>query len=44
MEDYSKHDATGLAELVRKGETTPSELLEEAITSGPSLGFSGDIS
>ena len=31
IENYSEHDATALAELVRKGETTPSELLEEAI-------------
>lgn len=30
-QSYSEHDATALAELVRKGETTPAELLEEAI-------------
>ncbi|MBC3786641.1 amidase [Spirosoma utsteinense] len=29
--EYSKHDATALAELVRKGEVTPVELLETAI-------------
>jgi amidase len=28
---YSEHDALGLAELVRRGEVTPLELLEEAI-------------
>lgn len=31
IDDYSEHDATALAELVRNGDTTPSELLEEAI-------------
>ena len=31
FEDYSSHDGLGLAALVRKGETTPSELLETAI-------------
>ncbi|MCR9271067.1 MAG: amidase family protein [Hyphomonadaceae bacterium] len=31
VEGYSEFDATGLAELVRKGETTASELLEDAI-------------
>ena len=30
-ETFSQHDALGLAELVRNGETTPSELVEEAI-------------
>lgn len=30
--EYSNYDATGLAELVRDGETTPSELIEEAIS------------
>jgi len=29
--DYSRHDATGLAELVRKGEVSAAELLETAI-------------
>ena len=29
--DYADYDGLGLAELVRKGETTPAELLEEAI-------------
>lgn len=29
--DYEKHDATGLAELVRAGEVSPSELIEAAI-------------
>ncbi|MGQ0702655.1 MAG: amidase [Gemmatimonadales bacterium] len=29
--DYLAHDATGLAELVRRGEVTPSELVETAI-------------
>ncbi|MEL7547426.1 MAG: amidase family protein [Pseudomonadota bacterium] len=32
IEAYSEHDATALAELVRSGETTPSELLEDAIS------------
>ncbi|MCA8900909.1 MAG: amidase [Hyphomonas sp.] len=32
IETYSEHDATELAGLVRKGEVTPAELLEEAIT------------
>ena len=32
IEAYSEHDATALAGLVRKGEVTPVELLEEAIT------------
>lgn len=31
MRDYSEHDGLGLAELVRRGETTPAELLEAAI-------------
>ncbi|AUD04350.1 amidase [Spirosoma pollinicola] len=31
FEEYVKHDATALAELVRKGEVTPTELLETAI-------------
>lgn len=30
MQDYEKYDAVGLAELVRKGEVTPAELLEAA--------------
>ena len=29
--EYVKHDATALADLVRRGETTPAELLETAI-------------
>ncbi len=29
--EYSKHDALGLAELVRRKEVTPAELCEEAI-------------
>ncbi|MGB3625183.1 MAG: amidase family protein [Henriciella sp.] len=32
IENYAEHDATALADLVSKGETTPSELLEEAIS------------
>lgn len=32
IDNYSEHDATALAALVRKRETTPAELLEEAIT------------
>lgn len=32
MQDYSQYDATALADLVRKGETNASELLEEAIS------------
>ena len=31
MRDYAEHDGLGLAALVRKGETTPAELLEAAI-------------
>jgi amidase len=31
MDDYSSHDGLGLAELVRKGEVTPLELVEAAI-------------
>ena len=31
MNDYEKHDALGLAELVRRGETTPAELLDAAL-------------
>jgi amidase len=31
MRDYSEYDGLGLAELVRRGETTPGELLEAAI-------------
>ena len=31
MKDYASHDATGLAELVRTGEVTPIELVEDAI-------------
>lgn len=30
--DYDNYDALGLAELVRKGDVSPTELLEEAIT------------
>lgn len=30
MDDYASHDAVGLAELVRAGETTPAELLAAA--------------
>lgn len=30
--DYEKHDALGLAELVRNGEVTPTELVDEAIS------------
>ncbi|CAN5367690.1 amidase [soil metagenome] len=30
-DDYDRHDALGLAELVRRGDVTPAELLEEAI-------------
>ncbi len=32
MDDYSSYDGVGLAELVRKGEVTPGELAEAAIT------------
>ncbi len=32
IDNYSEHDATALAELVRNGETTPAELLDEAIS------------
>jgi Asp-tRNA(Asn)/Glu-tRNA(Gln) amidotransferase A subunit family amidase len=32
FEDYRKHDAVGLAALVLKGEVSPSELLETAVT------------
>ncbi|WP_084420253.1 amidase [Henriciella litoralis] len=32
IDNYSDLDATALAELVRKGETTPTEVLEEAIS------------
>lgn len=32
FDEYVQHDATGLAELVQKGEVTPTELLETAIT------------
>jgi amidase len=31
MRDYAEHDGLGLAALVRRGETTPAELLEAAI-------------
>ncbi|GAA4540964.1 amidase [Pseudonocardia xishanensis] len=31
MQDYTAHDAVGLAELVAKGEVTPTELLEAAL-------------
>jgi len=31
FDDYVRHDATGLAQLVRQGEVHPSELLETAI-------------
>lgn len=31
MEEYDKYDGLGLAELVRKKEVKPSELVEEAI-------------
>ena len=30
--EYDQHDAVGLAELVNKGEVTPTELLETAIS------------
>ena len=29
--DYGRHDALGLAELVRRGEVSPTELLDEAL-------------
>lgn len=32
IENYSDYDATALADLVQKGETTPAEILEEAIS------------
>lgn len=32
MDDYSSHDGVGLAQLVRKGEVSPAELTEAAIT------------
>ncbi len=31
LDEYSKHDALGLAELVAKGETTPAELRQAAL-------------
>ena len=31
MEEYAAYDGLGLAELVRKGEVTPEELVEAAI-------------
>ena len=31
MNDYEGHDALGLAELVRRGETSPTELLDAAL-------------
>ena len=31
MPDYGQHDCLGLAELVRKGEVSPTELLDEAL-------------
>src|SRR5262245_61386004 len=31
MQEYEKYDALGLAELVRKGEVSPSELLDAAL-------------
>src|SRR5687767_14589281 len=31
LDEYAKHDALGLAELVRKGETTPAELRQAAL-------------
>ncbi len=30
--EYARYDGLGLAELVKKGEVTPSELVEEAIS------------
>ena len=30
--EYSEYDGLGLAELVRRGEVSPAELVEEAIT------------
>ncbi len=32
IKDYARYDALGLAELVAKGDVTPAELVEEAIT------------
>ena len=32
MDNYADYDATGLAELVRKGDVSASELLSEAVT------------
>ncbi len=32
FEEYSEYDGLGLAELVRKGEVSPAELVEEALT------------
>ena len=31
MKDYKQYDAVALAELVKKGETTPAELIDAAI-------------
>ena len=31
LDEYAKHDALGLAELIRKGETTPAELRQCAL-------------
>lgn len=43
MDDYSTHDATGLAALIASGQTTPAELLEAAIAraeaTNPTLNF-----
>ena len=35
MPDYGQHDCLGLAELVRKGEVSPTELLDEALALWP---------
>ncbi|UFH53842.1 amidase [Spirosoma sp. KNUC1025] len=37
FDEYVKHDATALAELVRKGDVTPTELLETAINRAESV-------
>lgn len=37
VDEYMRHDALGLAELVRKGEVTPAELLEAAIQRSEAL-------
>ena len=37
MKDYKQYDAVALAELVKKGETTPAELIDAAIDQAESI-------